>query len=249
MSIVAAIRSMLAAGLTIEQALIAAEAFEVQAPAAEELTARQARNARYYESRKERLKASEKRLKASETSESVLKVSPSLSPSSSSPPITPLITTPPISPPSKTREASPLEILSECLSETTARDLIAHRKAKRSPMTPGAAKALVKTFKAYGDAEGAAQAMMARGWTGFKAEWMAEQPRAGPAQGSTGRKGWGALWTELNGYGSETKRVDEALPVLSRGAVDGNGNGDGNAGGVSGDFIELFATSGGRGLP
>ena len=105
MSVTAAIRQMLAAGLSIEQALIAAEAFEQQSmPAIEhaELTARQARNARYYQSRKERLKASEKRLNTSETSYSDAKVSPSSSPSSSSPPITPLITTPPSSPPSKT---------------------------------------------------------------------------------------------------------------------------------------------------
>lgn len=64
MSVAAAIRSMLAAGLSIEQALIAAEAFEAEHSASPARTARQERNARYYAS-----KASEKRLKASETSE------------------------------------------------------------------------------------------------------------------------------------------------------------------------------------
>lgn len=75
-----------------------------------------------------------------------------------------------------------IEILTECLTAETAKDLIAHRKAKKSPLTAGAAKALVKQFAAYGDAEGAAQAMMASGWTGFKAEWMQSSPRAGPQQ-------------------------------------------------------------------
>ncbi|RKD68991.1 hypothetical protein BJ928_104129 [Rhizobium sp. WW_1] len=59
MSISAAIRRMLEAGLTIEQALVAAEAFEAESnPAQPVLSARQARNKRYYD----RLKASEKRL-------------------------------------------------------------------------------------------------------------------------------------------------------------------------------------------
>lgn len=55
MSITAAIRKMLDKGLTIEQALIAAEAFESEPPA---LTVRQARNKRYYNSHK-RLNPSE----------------------------------------------------------------------------------------------------------------------------------------------------------------------------------------------
>ena len=53
MSVSAAIRRMLAAGLTIEQALIAAESFEVEAvTAAPPLTKRQARNKRYYDKKK-----------------------------------------------------------------------------------------------------------------------------------------------------------------------------------------------------
>ena len=143
-----------------------------------------------------------------------------------------------------TREATPLALLSECLTEQTAKDLIAHRKAKKSPMTAGAAKALVKIFKAYGDPEGAAQAMMARGWTGFKPEWMAEKQRAGPAPST---KGWGSMWVELNGYGdgSEEKRIDENVPVLSGGAGNGPGHDDGDVGGLSGNLIELCAS--GRG--
>jgi hypothetical protein len=54
MSVTAAIRKMLDKGLTIEQALIAAEAFESEPP---QLTARQARNKRYYDNHR-RLNAS-----------------------------------------------------------------------------------------------------------------------------------------------------------------------------------------------
>lgn len=81
MSISAAIRRMLAAGLTIEQALIAAEAFEAEStPKEPVLTARQARNKRYYE----RLKASEMRLNSDDQDVSDAGVEPS-SPEGSSP--------------------------------------------------------------------------------------------------------------------------------------------------------------------
>lgn len=67
MSISAAIRRMLEAGLTLDQALIAAEAFEAETIVQEPVfSKRQARNRRYYE----RLKSSEKRLNVSETSDS-----------------------------------------------------------------------------------------------------------------------------------------------------------------------------------
>ncbi|RTL63548.1 MAG: hypothetical protein EKK41_23205 [Hyphomicrobiales bacterium] len=67
MAVTSAIRDLIARGFTVEQALEAAEAFEdAMTP---KLTARQARNARYYQNKKA-TKASEKRLKASESSNS-----------------------------------------------------------------------------------------------------------------------------------------------------------------------------------
>lgn len=60
MNVTAAIRRLLEQGFTVEQALVAAEAFEQAS--VEAVTPRQARNKRYYEASK----ASEKRLKASE---------------------------------------------------------------------------------------------------------------------------------------------------------------------------------------
>lgn len=81
MSISAAIRRMLEAGLTIEQALVAAEAFEAESkPAEPVLSPRQARNKRYYE----RLKASEKRLNSDDQDVSDVGDEPS-SPNGSSP--------------------------------------------------------------------------------------------------------------------------------------------------------------------
>ncbi|MGN7749750.1 DNA replication protein [Sinorhizobium sp. 22678] len=81
MTVSAAIRRMLAAGLTIEQALVAAEAFEAEAaPQEPMLSKRQARNRRYYE----RLKSSEKRLNADDQDVSDAGADPS-SPGGSSP--------------------------------------------------------------------------------------------------------------------------------------------------------------------
>lgn len=81
MTVSAAIRRMLAAGLTIEQALVAAEAFEAEAaPQEPMLSKRQARNRRYYE----RLKSSEKRLNADDQDVSDAGADPS-SPEGSSP--------------------------------------------------------------------------------------------------------------------------------------------------------------------
>lgn len=82
----------------------------------------------------------------------------------------------------KPRKARPLEILQECLSEATARDVVEHRRKKRSPLTDRAAQELVREMVAFGDPERAAAEMISRGWTGFKSEWMANQARAGPQQ-------------------------------------------------------------------
>jgi uncharacterized protein YdaU (DUF1376 family) len=141
----------------------------------------------------------------------------------------------------KPREASPLAILSECMSEQTARDLIAHRQKLRKPLTARAAKLLARDFVAYGNPEEAAEMMIKNGWQGFHPTWVTNQAaRAGP---SKSQKGWGSLYAELNGYGdgSGQKRIDENVPLLSGGSVDGAGNRDGDASGLSGNLVELFA--------
>ena len=84
-----------------------------------------------------------------------------------------------------------LEILTWCVSSKTADDLITHRKAIKSPMTPGAAKGLVKKFRNTGDPEAAALDYMASGYRGFfpKSQDM-NGSRAGPGNGvSTAEQG------------------------------------------------------------
>jgi hypothetical protein len=102
-------------------------------------------------------------------------------------------------------QQKPLSILTECLSAEVAADLIAHRRAKKSPLTAGSAKGLVKQFREYGDPEAAAQAMMANGWTGFKAEWMRSEARAGPNKTEKMSAITKALLNLENAHGNETQ--------------------------------------------
>jgi hypothetical protein len=89
----AVIRELVAAGLAGDALVAACERIEMAAAPAPR-TARQERNARYYEARQERLKASEKRLKTSD----VLDPSSPLVPPASLSPETP-IPPPPYNPP------------------------------------------------------------------------------------------------------------------------------------------------------
>ena len=157
MSLAATIEAMAAAGCSVEQIAAVARSLEDAKNAT-----RAARNRRYQEKAKT--------LKTPQDAQDVLKGVPPVPPIDS-------ITLTPLTPSPKsklrldTREAL-IEILKPALSEQTASDLIAHRKAKRAPMTAGAARALVKQLIDFGDPERAALAMMANGWTGFKADWM-----------------------------------------------------------------------------
>jgi uncharacterized protein YdaU (DUF1376 family) len=87
-------------------------------------------------------------------------------------------------------DPSPLDVLSECLSEQTARDVIEHRKKLRKPMTARAARELAKSFLAYGNPEAAAAAMIANGWQGFHPTWIENQTnRTGPPKAHNGKTG------------------------------------------------------------
>lgn len=74
-------------------------------------------------------------------------------------------------PPEKTKSQNPLAILETVLSPKTARDVVAHRKALKSPLTDRAAELLAEKFAAYGDAELAASTMIGKGWKGFEPSW------------------------------------------------------------------------------
>lgn len=82
---------------------------------------------------------------------------------------------------SSLRSDSPHSILAEVLLPETVADLLAHRKAKREPLTARAAKIAVEEMRRHGDPEACAREWILRGWRGFKAEWMPDaSPRAGP---------------------------------------------------------------------
>jgi len=80
-------------------------------------------------------------------------------------------------------DASPSEILSGILSGETAQAIVEHRAKLKSPLTAHAAKLLARQFSAFGDPTAAAEEMIARGWKGFKPEWMANQARSSPING------------------------------------------------------------------
>lgn len=80
-----------------------------------------------------------------------------------------------------------LAILGEVLTVEMAGGIIDHRIAKRAPLTPLAAKIMVKEMKACGDPMGAASMILARGWQGFQAAWY-ERERGG-SRGSFGNGG------------------------------------------------------------
>jgi hypothetical protein len=85
-----------------------------------------------------------------------------------------------------TPPATPREFLLECLSAESADAVLAHRRAKRSPLTARAAQLLAKGFMSTGDPNAAADMMIERGWQGFKPEWF-DNERAGNGGKSSGK--------------------------------------------------------------
>lgn len=144
-----------------------------------------------------------------------------------------------------TREASPLAVLSECLSEQSARDLIEHRKKLRKPLTVRAARSLAKDFIAYGDPEAAVDMVIKNGWQGFHPSWVSNQTRAGPSP--NGRGGMASLLAKSMGLknGREGNNPDEALHVLpgDKRVERGDVRDDGRQ--LPGDVIDLLAVRSG----
>ena len=194
MSIAAAIEEMIEEGFTLDQAIKAAKIVEANLAMGAALTARQVRNQRYYQARKERRERlnSDALRRSQDASETVLKASETV-----------LIKTPlaRVEDSSTTTEISgkkdknirqgvliqtPRDILLECLSPDSADAVLAHRKAKRCPLTVRAAQLLAKGFTATGDPNAAADMMIERGWQGFKPEWY-DNERAGNGQQRQGK--------------------------------------------------------------
>lgn len=65
-----------------------------------------------------------------------------------------------------------LDALQTVLDEECAIAVLDHRKAKKCPLTPFAARILAKQFALCPDPRAAVEEMLNRGWTGFKADWM-----------------------------------------------------------------------------
>lgn len=208
-------------------------------------TARQERNARYYEARKERLKASESVLvetlktnqdvsdddvsRAYKETTRAQTVIPAVSSLRSETDITPLPTEGPQGG-VQTRKSEIVLILTECLSDQTADDLVAHRRSLKAPLTTGAARRLVKQLVASGDPEAAVSAMLVGGWKGFKPDWLKNQSARAHPPPRDNRNGFGQIAAEL--WGNELERASEnpnqADGWLSLGCdgVEGNGGGD-----------------------
>jgi hypothetical protein len=189
------VRAMKGAGCSLEQIVAAVELVDEAPPEGFDVR-RQARNARYYQTRKERLKTSETSeiktpepvlIKTACASESVLIKTPLARVDDSS--------TNTDIPGKKIKNlepqrlnSTPRSILLECLSAESADAVLAHRRAKRCPLTIRAAQLLAKGFMSTGDPNAAADMMIERGWQGFKPEWF-DNERAGNGNGKGHSRG------------------------------------------------------------
>jgi hypothetical protein len=218
MTVVSAIRELLSRGLPLDQALIAAEVLEaklaVPAPSASEApstprTARQLRNARYYQRNKDRLKASKSQPSktietppdASRTVSDAFRLNSDADLDAPRARVEENLFTPTLadqrdsggatsqqrpktgSLASKTQARQERnavrELLLECLPSGTADALIAHRETIRMALSVHTARHLLVQFKATGNPADAADMMVSRGWRGFQIEWYEREKSNG----------------------------------------------------------------------
>lgn len=79
----------------------------------------------------------------------------------------------------KNQEPKKTLVRPEGVSDSVWFDYLAHRKAKKSPLTQTALNAVVREAEAAGwSIEQALTESMTRGWTGFKASWVKNQPQS-----------------------------------------------------------------------
>ena len=69
-------------------------------------------------------------------------------------------------------EKEALEVLMPFLGEELAKDIIAHRKGMKAPLTARGARSLIKEYQKTGDTVAAAEMHLNRGWRGFDASWF-----------------------------------------------------------------------------
>lgn len=68
-------------------------------------------------------------------------------------------------------EKAGFDILCEAIPADLAEDVIRSRRKKKAIMTPRIAKRLVEQYRAYGNAERAAEIHVAKGWVDFQSAW------------------------------------------------------------------------------
>lgn len=183
MSVVSAIRDMIAKGFTVEQALLAAEVMEASLSGPKSNAQRQAEW-------RERQKAKRnENNESNENNENVTFVTASReienAPTHAEP--EPNITTYPttseanassVKPPKAAKSAKPRSDRPGCISaltETVRSDLaeaiVEHREKIRKPMTVMAARLLARSLGAAPDPNAAAEMMIERGWQGYRPDW------------------------------------------------------------------------------
>jgi hypothetical protein len=240
MAITSAIRDMIARGFTIEQALDAAEAFEdAMAPKS---TARQARNARYYQNKKA-TKASEKRLKASETSnsdDSVLNQTPPHARVEDN------LQTKNITGEKENKKAASLSDLAafkaDLERDATAEQVDAfakHRRAKNGQNSAYAATLFRRDAQACGlSVSQAIDTAISRGWLTVKPEYLAGRQQRSTAPPEASRQTYNDILDAI-------KQGDTNVPQSSGRTIDASIERP-NGGGAPGP-VRLYAVSSGRG--
>jgi len=174
MSMAELIRNMAAAGATPEAIAIAVEAVEAVQYADVERRAKRAAQKRKERDASRDNEATVARQDCDRGATVEAKGFPEVSPQRD------INQTPHPNPSKNAAAASLVSILTEnCLSEATALAVVAHRKTKKSPLTPHSAGLLRKSLLACGNPEAAAAEMLLRGWTAVKPEWLKDSAAQG----------------------------------------------------------------------
>jgi hypothetical protein len=192
MSVTAAIRKMLAAGLTIEQALIASDAFEAEAPK---------------DAQAERRRAKDRERKRLRNSAESVESAEQVSPKKEIPPPPPKEKTTPSSSEARASSLNPRGELELVLDAERAKAVLDHRQRIGKPLTAYAAKQLAAKMAQCPDPNAAADEMVSNGWQGFKPEWLtsrANSQQGPPRQGGVSGAAQRIIESEKNGSDGES---------------------------------------------
>lgn len=75
-------------------------------------------------------------------------------------------------------EKEALAVLQPFLGDELAKDVVAHRRGMKVPLTGRGAKTLIREYQKTGDAVAAAEHHLNMGWRGFSADWMKSKGKA-----------------------------------------------------------------------